>query len=128
VPERQLIWRILPRFVAAAFLILVSALGGYSGIDELRRGAPESVLQHSVSIGSVIYGILGIIAGAGVLFARRWGYVVSIVWGVVITYTGGMAAHAYGETAALATALAFLMTAIIAGIVTWLANIGTRNS
>ena len=118
--------RILPWILAAAFLLIFSTLGGYGGIDELRDTDEKTVLQQSVSISSVIYGLLGIAAGVGVLLRRRWGYFLSIVWGVVITYAGGMASHAYGETTAPVSAIAALLTALIAGIVIWLANIATK--
>ena len=120
--------RILPRVLAGACLLVISVLGTLNGIDEVRSGGAENVLQHSVSVGSLIYGIVGFVAGAGVLLGRRWGYLASIAWGIVITYTGAMASHAYGETTLQVTALAALATAAVAGLVIWLANIGTRNA
>jgi hypothetical protein len=118
--------RALPWLLAAAFLLSISVLGINNGIDELRDVDEKTVLQQSVSISSVIYGLIGLAAGVGVLLRRRWGYFLSIAWGVVITYTGGMASHAYGETTAPVTAIAALMTALIAGIVISLANIATK--
>jgi predicted transporter len=118
--------RVLPWLLAAAFLLSISVLGINNGIDELRDVNEKTVLQQSVSISSVIYGLIGLAAGVGVLLRRRWGYFLSIAWGVVITYTGGMASHAYGETTAPVTAIAVLITALIAGIVISLANIATK--
>ena len=118
--------RILPWIFATALLVAISALGMYGGIDELRSVDEVTPLQRSVSIGSLIYGLVGLAAGVGVLLRRRWGYTLAIVWGVVITYTGGMASHAWGETSAPVTAVATLMTAFVAGIVIWLANLATR--
>ena len=101
-------------------------LGAQNGIAAWTDGDAQTVLQHSVTVFSLIYGLLGIVAGVGVLLRRRWGYLLSIAWGVAITYTGGMASHAYGETTPLVTAVAALATAVIAGFVIWLANLATR--
>jgi hypothetical protein len=120
--------RILPWIFATAFLLSISLLGTYNGIGELRDGDATTVLQKSVSIGSLIYGLVGIAAAGGVLLRRRWGYFLSLAWGVVITYTGAMASHAYGETTAPVTAIAALITALIAGFVIWLAGLATRRS
>ena len=118
--------RVLPWILAAAFLMILSVLGLYNGIDELKDADAKTVLQQSVSISSVIYGLLGVAASLGVLLRRRWAYFLSIAWGVVITYAGGMASHAYGETTGPVTAIAALLSALIAGIVIWLANIATK--
>jgi hypothetical protein len=123
---RFAIRRILPWIFATAFLLIISVLGTYNGIGELRDGDATTVLQKSVSIGSLIYGLVGIAAAAGVFLRRRWGYILSVVWGVVITYTGAMASHAYGETTAPVTAIAALITALIAGFVIWLGRLATR--
>ena len=108
-------------------LMIISALGAYNGIGDLLGGDDKTALQLSVTIGGLIYGLLGIVAGAGVLLLRRWGYLLSLGWGVVITYTGGMASHAYGGTPAQTTAIATVATALIAAAVIWLANLATRN-
>ena len=118
--------RILPWIFAAALLLVISLLGVNNGVDELRSGDETTVLQRSVSFSSLIYGLIGLAAGVGVLLRRRWGYFLSIAWGIVITYTGGMASHAYGQTTAPVTAVGALATALIAGIAVWLANIATK--
>ena len=123
---RLTIRRILPWILAAALLLIISVLGINNGIDELSSTDEPTVLQRSVSIASLIYGLVGLAAGAGVLLRRRWGYFLSIVWGVVITYTGGMASHAYGATSAPITSIATLATAVIAGFIVWLANMATK--
>ena len=119
---------IILRVIAALLLAGIGALGIQNGIDDMMGGdEKKTALQQSVNIGGLIYGLLGLAAGAGVLFCRRWGYRLSIAWGVVVTYTGGMASHAYGGTPALTTALATVATAVIAGAVIMLANFATRN-
>ena len=120
------IGRILVRALAAACLLIISALGTLNGVDELNSWGASTVLQQSVTISSLIYGVIGIAAGVGVLLRRRWGYFLSLAWGVVLTYTGGMASHAYGETSAQLTAVAAAGTALIAGIVIWLANLTAK--
>jgi hypothetical protein len=101
-------------------------LGLQNGIAAWTDGDAQNVLQHSVTIFSLIYGSLGVAAGVGVLLRRRWGYLLSVAWGVAITYTGGMASHAYGGTTPSVTAIAALASAVIAGFVVWLANLATR--
>lgn len=119
---------IILRVIAALLLAGIGALGIQNGIDDMMGGdEKKTALQQSVNIGGLIYGLLGLAAGAGVLFRRRWGYLLSIAWGVVVTYTGGMASHAYGGTPALTTAVATVATAVIAGAVIMLANFATRN-
>ena len=118
---------IILRVIAAALLAGIGALGIQNGMDDMMGGDEKTALQQSVNIGGLIYGLLGLAAGAGVLLRRRWGYILSIAWGVVVTYTGGMASHAYGGTPAMTTALAAIATAVIAGAVIMLANLGTRN-
>ena len=119
---------ILLRIIAAALLIGIGALGIQNGIDDMMGGDEKTALQQSVNIGGLIYGLCGLAAGAGVLLRRRWGYLVSIAWGAVVTYTGGMASHAYGGTPALTTALATVATALIAAAIIWLASFGTKKS
>lgn len=119
---------ILLRIIAAALLIGIGALGIQNGIDDMMGGDEKTALQQSVNIGGLIYGLLGLAAGAGVLLRRRWGYLLSIAWGVVVTYTGGMASHAYGGTPAQTTAIAAIATALIAAAIIWLANFGTKKS
>ena len=123
---RLVIRRILPWILGGALLLIISVLGVNGGIDELLSADAKTALQRSVSISSVIYGLIGLAAGIGVLLRRRWAYVLSAVWGIVITYTGGMASHAYGETSAPVTAIATLATALIASFVIWLAKIATK--
>jgi hypothetical protein len=116
----------VPWILAATLLLIISALGIQNGIDAWTTDDAQTVLQHSITISSLLYGLLGLAAGAGVLFRRRWGYILSIAWSVVITYTGGMASHAYGGTSPSVTAIATLASAAIAGFVIWLANLATR--
>ena len=123
---RLTIRRILPWILAASLLLVISVLGINNGINEVSSTDERTVLQQSVSIGSFIYGLVGLAAGVGVLLRRRSGYFLSIVWGVVITYTGGMASHAYGETSAPITSIATLATALVAGFIVWLANVATK--
>ena len=124
---RLSIRRIVPWILAAVLLVIMGALGAQNGIAAWSDGDAETILQHSVTIFSLIYGSLGLVAGVGVLLRRRWGYLLSIAWGIASTYTGGLASHAYGGTTPSVTAIATLLSAAIAGFVIWLANLATRH-
>ena len=50
------------------FILVISALGGLNGLDGLSNDG--TVLQRSVPIASVFYGVCGIMAAVGVLMKR----------------------------------------------------------
>ena len=119
--------RKIAMFLSAAVLIAISVLGGMNGWDELpSEGTP---LQRSVAIASLIYAVLGIFAGIGVLLRKSWSFPVAILWAVVTTYTGTVASVAWAERgqpikASLITA--FLGCNVICGLVAWGVYIATR--
>ena len=120
------IGRTIARLVAALVLIGTSALGGYNAIDEWND--PVTLLQRSVSVGSVIYAAIGLIAGFGLLIRREWSFAAAVLWGAVVTYTGTAAVIAYDPGATTTTVLAAFGVCVFIGlIVAWLARIGLRS-
>ena len=119
--------RNIAMFLSAAALIAISILGGINGWDDLAsEGTP---LQKSVAIGNLIYAVLGLVAGVGVLLRKSWSFPMAILWAVATTYTGTAASVAWAERgqpikASLITA--FIGCTVICGLVVWGAYIATR--
>jgi hypothetical protein len=114
--------------VSLVTLFLSGALGLFNGVRELTDALTP--LQRSVSIGVLIYGILGV--GAGVALAARhpssvW---LAAMWGVVVTYVASFAAIAYaGAGATVVGAVASgIGSALIAAGVIWAARVSTRRT
>jgi hypothetical protein len=117
--------RIAAQALAALFLIATSCIGGYNAINEWDE--PVTLMQRSVSIGSVIYSILGLIGGFALVLRRPWTLAVVVVWGIVITYTGASAVIAYDTGASLTTVLAAIgLCLAMASLIAWLAKVGSR--
>ena len=117
--------RTVARIVGALVLIGTSCLGGYNAIDEWNE--PVTLLQRSVSVGSVIYAFVGLVAGFGLLLRRQWSFAVTVFWGAVVAYTGTAAVVAYDPGATLSSVLAaFGLCVLIGLIVAWLAKVGLR--
>jgi hypothetical protein len=120
-------WRRVALILSAGILLIFSALGGLNGIGELKNGGTP--LQRSVPIASILYGALGLAAGAGVLFRRRWSFTVAILWALAITYTGTVASVAWAEPEQPIVASlvgAFLLCAVISGLIVWGVHAATR--
>ena len=113
------------RLLSVFLLCVTGALGTYNGMRELSfRLTP---LQRSVSIGVLIYGVVGL-AGAIALIARHRSSVwLATTWGVVVTYVSSVAAIAYaGSDATLVGAIASgIAAALIAAGVIWSAHVST---
>lgn len=108
-------------------ILVMSALGGLNGLDGL--SADGTLLQRSVPVASVIYAVLGLAAGLGVLLRHRWSFFVAILWGVVVTYTGTVASVAWAEgdqPVFASAAMAFALCVVICGLVIWGVHIATR--
>ena len=107
-------------------LVNTGGLGLYNGVTEL-SGA-RTPLQQSVTLGVLVYGVLGI-AAAIMLGARRpvavW---LAAAWAIVVTYVASTAALAYaGTDATLGGAVAAGVGASLIGVfVVWCARVSTR--
>lgn len=112
--------------VSILLLLNTGGLGVYNGVTEL-SGA-RTPLQQSVTLGVLIYGVLGL-AAAAMLIARRpvsvW---LSVAWTAVVTYVASTAALAYaGDDATIGGALAGGVGALLIGIgIVWCARAVTR--
>ena len=102
------------------------ALGVYNGLTELADA--RTALQRSVTVGVLIYGVLGL-AALVALIARhasaRW---LTIAWAVVVTYVASVSAIAYaGDDASASGAVAAGVGAAVIGLgVVWCAWVMTR--
>ena len=102
------------------------ALGLYNGVTELSDA--HTALQRSVTLGVLIYGVLGV-AAVVALIARHGSAVwLTAGWAVVITYVASMAAVAYaGDDASVGGAIAAGVGAAVLGIgIVWCARMITR--
>ena len=112
--------------LSAAIVTVISVLGGMNGID----GLPDegTFFQKSVAVASIIYALLGIGAGVGVLLRKRWSLTLAILWGVVVTYTGTVASVAWaerGQPIMASLVLALLICVVVCGLVIWGVHIAT---
>jgi hypothetical protein len=112
--------------VSILLLLNTGGLGVYNGVTEL-SGA-RTPLQQSVTLGVLIYGVLGL-AAAAMLIARQpvsvW---LSVAWTAVVTYVASTAALAYaGDDATIGGAVAAGIGALLIGIgIVWCARAVTR--
>ena len=120
---RKIAW-----IVSILLLLNTGGIGLYSGITEISDASTP--LQKSVTLGVLVYGILGLSA-AVMLFARRpvavW---LAAGWAVVVTYVASTAALAYaGSAATVGAAVAGGLGALLLGAgVVWCARVATRTS
>lgn len=113
--------------LSLALLLFTGGVGVYSGLTEWGEG--QTPMQHSVPVGVLLYGILGLVTAYGLFRRRRWSVATSIAWAVPITYIPGVAIMAYGgEDAILGSAIAAsVSSALIALAVVWTATVTTRD-
>ena len=98
------LWR-LGWGLSIVLLLVTGALGLWNGSREL-AGA-HTALQRSVTIGVLVYGVLGILGGVLLATRRAAAVPLTVMWALVITYVAATAAHAYaGADATLAGAIA----------------------
>ena len=112
--------------VAILLLLNTGALGLYNGVSELSDALTP--LQKSVTVGVLIYGLLGLAGTATLIVKHRYAVPISAAWAIVVTYVAFAAPLAYGgEDATLAGAIAGAIGAGIIGLlVVWCARAVTR--
>ena len=113
--------------LSLALLLFTGVVGLYNGLTEWGEG--RTPMQHSVTAGVLLYGLLGLVSAFGMFRRRRWSVGTVIAWAVAVTYVPGAAVLVYGgEDAFISSAIAAsLGSALIALGVLWTAHVMTRN-
>jgi hypothetical protein len=108
--------------LGTALLILVGL--GYVG---LRNGLAEwsnadTTGQRLASMTEALYGLLGLVAGVGLVTRRTWTVPVVVAWAVSVTITAGLAPVVWGGAGIRAGVAAAAATTLIVLGVIWLAR------
>jgi len=115
--------RYIALVLSLLLLAVTGALGIYNGITEWGDGTTP--WQRSVTMGVLVYGVLGLVSAYGLLRRRRWALRTVIAWAVVITYVPGVAVMADGDGTLGSAIAASVSTALIALGVLWTTNVMT---
>ena len=112
--------------LSLALLIVLGVLGIRNGVAEWNSGTTPA--QKSVTVGVLLYGVLGLVTAYGLFRRRRWSIGTAIAWSIAITYVPGVAIMAFGgEGAILSSAIAAsAASAVIGAGVIWTAIVMTR--
>lgn len=112
--------------VSILLLLNTGVLGVYDGLTELADA--HSALQKSVTIGVLLYGVLGLAAAATLIVRKRAAVWLAVAWSIVITYVASTAALAYSdEDASIGGAIAGgVGAALIGALVVWCGWVVTR--
>ena len=126
--SRRSIGRTVALVVSVIVLLGTGYIGVHNVIFEWRE--VENAFQRAVSTGGGVYGVLGLVAGVGLILGRSWGFHVAIAWAVVTTAVGTSAAIAYSDNSAWigAGVGAFAATALATALVLWLARTGMNKA
>jgi hypothetical protein len=118
-------------WILALALLFVSAFFGlYNGPRELGDGTTN--LQRSVSLGVILYGVLGLVGGIGLARKRPWVVTVCATWALVVVYVASVASFAYHDPTLskdgtiVGVFFAGVATALIGAFVVWAASAMTR--
>jgi hypothetical protein len=120
--------RRLGQTLSLAMLFVTGALGLFNGLREVTFTLTP--LQRAVSIGVLIYGVLGVVAGVALAMRHRSSVWLTALWGVAITYVASFAAVAYAgpEASATGAVASGMASALLAAGVIWSAWVSTRPS
>ncbi len=120
-------WRYIALGLSLLVLVVTGVLGVYNGLTETAT-PDQTTLQHSVTVGVLLYGAFGLISGYGLFRRERWSFWTVVAWAVAVTYVPGVAVMAYADadTTLGAAIAASGATALIALGVIWTANVMTR--
>jgi hypothetical protein len=114
-------------FVLSLLLLLFTgAVGVYNGVSEWGEG--RTPMQHSVTVGVLLYGIFGLITAYGLFRRRPWSVATAIAWAIPITYVPGVAVMVYGDEGAVvgSAIAASVASGLLALGVVWTARVMTR--
>lgn len=120
---------------AAWFLSIVLLLG--TGLMGLLNGSrewddPSGAFQRSVTLGVLLYGVLGVAGGVGLALRRRWSVPLAAAWAIVVTYVATVASFAFHDPTfsqsgtVIGTVASGFATALIGWFVVWAARFATR--
>jgi len=114
------IWRRLSLGTALIFLVGLGYVGLRNGLAEWSHA--DTAGQRLASVTEALYGLLGLVAGVGLVTRRTWTVPVVIAWAVSVTMTAGLAPVVWGGAGLWAGVAAAAATALIASGVIWLAR------
>ena len=104
-------------------MLFCGAIGSCNVVQEWSQG--ETRWQRSVTVAVGIYGILGIVGGAGLAFRKRWSVRFAIGWALATTYAAGTSVMAYGDAQLSGVLGAFLGAGAVCTLVVWCADRAT---
>jgi hypothetical protein len=119
---------IIARWLSVLLLLVTGVLGILNGTHEL--GDARTALQKSVTIGVLVYGVLGLLGAMALARRLSISLPLAAAWAVVVTYVASTAAIAYaGEEATVVGAVAAgVATALIGAGVVYVARRTTRRA
>ncbi len=113
-------------FLVTTVLLAAVWFGLKEGIDGFMDA--ETTFQRWAAASQVLYGALAV-ASLGALFTgRAWLRSGLIAWSLALTMTGTVAPVAWGGAPWSAGLMAGVLTAVVAGVVTWGALAHARNA
>ena len=126
MPPKRTIGHTSAWIVSLVLLLGIGSIGVYNGVTEWGDGTTP--WQQSVTVGVLLYGVLGVVSAYGLFRRQRWAMRTVIAWAVVVTYVPGVAVMAYSDKdATLGSAIAASVgAALIALGVAWTTNVMTR--
>jgi hypothetical protein len=112
--------------LSVLMLLGTGTVGIYSGINDL--SGVMTPLQYSVTLGVILYGVLGLAAGGLLLRRHRWSIRLAAAWTVVVTYVASAAALAYAGPNATIIGAVFggIGAALVGAAVVWGAKTAVR--
>lgn len=113
------LWRRVVGWLASAVMLATGAIGSWNVLHEWQQ--IMTLPQRSVTASVGAYGVLGLVAGVGVILRRAWSYPAAIAWGLFCTYAAGVSVLVYGgPDASIGAALAAAIAgAVVVALVVW---------
>ena len=113
-------YRYLCLGIALLFLVGLGYVGLRNGLAEWSHA--DSTGQRLASVTEALYGLLGLVAGVGLVTRRTWTVPVVVAWAVSVTMTAGLAPVVWGGAGLWAGVAAAAATILVALGVIWLAR------
>ncbi len=123
----QIVWmRRIRLFLVTAVLLGAVWFGIREGIDGFTDA--ETTFQRWAAASQVLYGVLAVASLLALFTRRAWLRPVLIAWALVLTLTGTVATVAWAGAPWSAGLMTGVLTAVVAGLVTWGALAHARNA